>query len=229
MEFDRTVKVEEIAERIEKIIDHTLLKPDATLNEISNLCNEAKQYGFYSVCVNPAYVSYCIEELKDTYIPVISVVGFPLGSNTIRTKVFETEELISKGVQEIDTVINIGMLKSRNYNYVLDEIRSVVEAAKGHIVKVIIETALLTQKEKTKACEIAQDSSAHFVKTSTGFSKWGATVEDVRLMREVVGNTMGVKASGGIRTYQDAIKMVEAGANRIGTSSGVQIFREKKC
>lgn len=208
------------------LIDHTLLKPDATEEQIKQLCEEAKKYRFASVCVNPCWVKYCKSLLQDTSVKVCTVIGFPLGATTTATKVFETAEAIEQGADEIDMVINIGFLKARDYERVKDEMKQVVDAASNRIVKVIIETCLLTDEEKVKACQLAVEAGAAFVKTSTGFSSGGATVEDVALMRKTVGEQMGVKASGGIRNLSDMIKMMEAGANRIGTSSGVKIIEE---
>ncbi|MFC5542097.1 MAG: deoxyribose-phosphate aldolase [Bacilli bacterium] len=208
------------------LIDHTLLKPDATEDQIKQLCEEAKKYRFASVCVNPCWVKYCKSLLQDTSVKVCTVIGFPLGATTTATKVFETAEAIEQGADEIDMVINIGFLKARDYERVKDEMKQVVDAASNRIVKVIIETCLLTDEEKVKACQLAVEAGAAFVKTSTGFSSGGATVEDVALMRKTVGEQMGVKASGGIRNLSDMIKMMEAGANRIGTSSGVKIIEE---
>ncbi|HCK99058.1 MAG TPA: deoxyribose-phosphate aldolase [Candidatus Marinimicrobia bacterium] len=220
-----TISVADARGNIARIIDHTLLRADATLDDLEKLCREAREYSFAAVCVNPGNVAYCVEHLAGSGIPVATVVGFPLGANTISTKEIETEFAVDDGALEIDMVLNIGMLKSGNDNYVREDIQAVVEAARSHLVKVIIETALLTETEKIRACELAKLSGANFVKTSTGFSKAGATAEDVALMRRIVGDDLGVKASGGIRSFEEAIKMVEAGANRIGTSSGVQIVR----
>ncbi|MED3661518.1 deoxyribose-phosphate aldolase [Ureibacillus sp. FSL K6-8385] len=207
-------------------IDHTLLKPDATKEQIKQLCEEAKKYGFASVCVNPYWVKYCKRFLEGANVKVCTVVGFPLGATTTETKVFETKQAIENGADEIDMVINIGLLKTRDYERVKEEIRQVVDAAAGRLVKVIIETCLLTEEEKVKACQLAVEAGAAFVKTSTGFSTAGATAEDVALMRKTVGEQIGVKASGGIRSFVDMKKMIEAGAERIGTSSGVKIINE---
>lgn len=207
------------------MIDHTLLKADATKENIQELCQEAKQFGFASVCVNPVWVRYCAEQLAGTAIKVCTVIGFPLGAVTTATKVFETKNAIANGAQEIDMVINIGALKDGQYTVVCEDIRAVVEAANGHIVKVIIETCLLTDKEKEQACTLAVDAGAHFVKTSTGFSTDGATVHDVVLMRKTVGPTIGVKASGGIRSLEYMNKMIEAGATRIGASASVEMMK----
>ncbi len=216
------------AQKIASMIDHTLLKPEATVTQIRNLCSEAKRFGFASVCVNPGYVSLCRKELEGTGVKVCTVIGFPLGATTTLTKAFETRDAIANGADEVDMVINIGQLKSKNYSYVEDDIRAVVEAATGKTVKVIIETALLTDDEKVKACQLAKSAGAHFVKTSTGFAKGGATVHDVELMRRTVGPSMGVKASGGIRDFETAKAMVKAGATRIGASASVAIIQGKK-
>ncbi|NLY43247.1 MAG: deoxyribose-phosphate aldolase [Clostridiaceae bacterium] len=209
-------------------IDHTLLKADATVSEIKKLCKEAKQYSFASVCVNPSYVKLASQLLEQSGIRVCTVVGFPLGATTTRTKVAETVEAIENGATEIDMVINIGALKSGKMDIVKEDIKSVVEAAKGKAkVKVIIETCLLTDEEKIQACSVAKEAGADFVKTSTGFSTGGATVEDVQLMRKTVGNEMGVKASGKIRDYETAVAMLNAGANRLGTSSSIAIVTNK--
>lgn len=209
---------------IKSMIDHTLLKPDSSKEAVSLLCEEAKKYEFAAICVNPYYISLCKELLKDTSVKIATVVGFPLGASTKETKAFETLDAIKKGAQEIDMVINIGALKDKDYDVVLDDIKAVVEAARDKaIVKVILETCLLTDDEKKKACEISLEAGAHFVKTSTGFSTGGATIEDVKLMKSIVGNKMEVKASGGIRDLETANKMIEAGATRLGTSSGIKI------
>lgn len=210
--------------KLNKYIDHTLLKPDASQEQIETLIEEAKKYDFASVCVNPTWVNFAAQALKATYVKVCTVIGFPLGANTPELKAFETSDAIQNGANEIDMVINIGALKSRNFDLVERDIRAVVEAAKGTLVKVIIETCLLTDDEKVKACQIAQKAGADFVKTSTGFSTGGATVEDVALMRKTVGPDMGVKASGGARSYEDALAFIKAGATRIGASSGVAIM-----
>lgn len=208
-----------------KMIDHTLLKAEATQEQIIKLCEEAKKYGFASVCVNPVWVKTATEELKGSDVKVCTVIGFPLGSNTPETKAFEAKNAIENGATEVDMVINIGALKDKNDELVERDIRAVVDTAKGKaLVKVIIETCLLTDEEKVRACELAVKAGADFVKTSTGFSTHGATVEDVALMRKTVGPDIGVKASGGVRDLNDLKSMVEAGANRIGTSSGVKIM-----
>ena len=210
--------------KLNKYIDHTLLKPDASQEQIETLIEEAKKYDFASVCVNPTWVSFAAQALKTTDVKVCTVIGFPLGANTPELKAFETSDAIQNGANEIDMVINIGALKSQNFDLVEKDIRAVVEAAKGTLVKVIIETSLLTDDEKVKACQIAQKAGADFVKTSTGFSTGGATVADVALMRKTVGPDMGVKASGGARSYEDALAFIKAGATRIGASSGVAIM-----
>lgn len=211
---------------INKMIDHTLLKPEATKEMIENLCKEAKEYDFKSVCVNPYWVSTAYEELRDSDVLVCTVVGFPLGATTKETKFFETDFAVQEGADEIDMVINVGALKSKQYDVVLEDIKSVVQAANGRTVKVIIETCLLSDEEKVKACELSMEAGANFVKTSTGFSTAGAKVEDVELMKSIVGDKLEVKASGGIRDLDTALKMIEAGATRLGVSAGVQIIKE---
>ena len=207
-----------------KAIDHTLLKPEATQEQIENLCQEADKHFFASVCVPPAYVSLCVDKLQKSEVKVCTVIGFPLGNQTTKTKVFETQLAISEGADEIDMVINIGALKSKDYQLVQNEITEVVKAAHGHTVKVIIETALLTDEEKVKVCELALETGAHFVKTSTGFAGGGATLHDVDLMAKTVHGKMEVKASGGIKDKETALQMLEHGATRLGTSSGVSIM-----
>ena len=211
-------------------IDHTLLKPDATPSEITELCQEAKKYHFASVCINPCYVSLCSSLLKGTEVKVCTVVGFPLGATTTEVKKFETEQAVQNGANEIDMVINVGRLKAGDYNFVENDIQQVVRTAKsyGALVKVIIETALLTDEEKVKACLICKKAGADFVKTSTGFSKGGATVGDVALMKYVVGSSIGVKAAGGIRSKEDAEAMIASGADRIGASASVKIVAGEK-
>ncbi len=211
---------------INKLIDHTALKPNTNKESILKLIAEAKTYDFASVCVNPCWVALAHQELKNTDVKVCTVIGFPLGANTTEVKVFETKDAIEKGAQEIDMVINIAMLKDKEYDYVENEIHQIVEAAKDKaIVKVIIETCLLTDEEKIKACELSQKAGADFVKTSTGFSTGGATVHDIALVRKAVGAEMGVKASGGVHTHEEALAMVEAGATRIGASAGVKLLK----
>lgn len=210
-------------EALNKYIDHTLLKASATEDEIEKLCQEAIEHDFKSVCINPYYVELAKYYLKKSDVLVCTVIGFPLGANDLQTKVHETKIAVKQGANEIDMVINIGAVKNGNFEYVEEEIRRVRKACKKQVLKVIIETCLLTDEEKVKACEASKNAGADFVKTSTGFSTGGATIEDVKLMRATVGPEMGVKASGGVRTYEDAIKMIEAGATRIGTSNGIKI------
>ncbi|NGO40519.1 deoxyribose-phosphate aldolase [Limisphaera ngatamarikiensis] len=208
-----------------RYIEHTLLRPDATRAQIERLCEEARTHGFYGVCVNGSRVelaAYCLEE---TDVRVVAVVGFPLGAASADVKRFETEAAVDDGAHEIDMVMNVGLLKDGEYKRLLRELRDVVEAADERPVKVILETCLLSREEKIRACELVLDSGARFVKTSTGFGPAGATVEDVRLLRETVGDRLGIKASGGIRDTATALAMIEAGADRIGTSSGVAILR----
>ncbi len=207
------------------MIDHTILKADATEEAVLQIIEEAKKYEFFSVCINPSWVAFAKERLVGTSVDVCTVIGFPLGANTSEVKAYEAADAINNGATEVDMVINIGALKSKQYKKVLKDIQAVVDAAKDKaLVKVIIETALLTDEEKVKACELAKEAGADFVKTSTGFSTGGATVADVKLMRETVGPDMGVKASGGIHNEAEAIAMIEAGATRIGTSAGVAIM-----
>jgi deoxyribose-phosphate aldolase len=214
-------------ERMAHMIDHTLLKPDATQDEIAQLCYEARKHKFASVCVNPAYAKLCSELLKDSGVEVCVVVGFPLGATPTDGKVFETQQAVREGASEVDMVINIGALKSRDYESVEQDIASVARIchANNAILKVIIEAALLTDEEKVVACQLSKVAGADYVKTSTGFGPGGATVEDVALMRRVVGPTMGVKAAGGIRTYEDAQKMIAAGASRLGASASIRIMQ----
>ena len=207
-----------------KLIDHTLLKQDATPEQIYRLCEEAKQFHFMSVCVNPAYVPMAAECLRDSDVKVCTVIGFPLGMNLTKTKVEEAQLAIKEGADEIDMVINVGMLKAGHDDFVEEEIRELKAVAGSKVLKVIIETCLLTDEEKVRACIASKNAGADFVKTSTGFSSGGATVHDVALMRQTVGPEMGVKASGGVRTHEDLIAMVEAGATRIGTSNGTKII-----
>ncbi|EFI84241.1 Deoxyribose-phosphate aldolase 2 [Listeria grayi] len=206
-----------------KLIDHTALKPETTKAQITQLCKEAKEYGFASVCVNPTWVKLAAELLAGSDVKVCTVIGFPLGANTSAVKAFEAKDAIANGAGEVDMVINIAALKDKDDALVESDIRAVVEAANGTLVKVIIETSLLSDEEKVRACEIAVKAGTDFVKTSTGFSTGGATKEDVALMRKTVGPTIGVKASGGVRTKQDVEDMVAAGATRIGASAGVAI------
>lgn len=213
---------------VNKYIDHTVLKPETTKSQILTLCEEAKQYDFASVCVNPTWVSTCAEQLKGTNVKVCTVIGFPLGATLKEVKAFETKCAIEAGATEIDMVINVGAAKDQNWELVYEDIKAVVDAANGVLVKVIIETCLLTDEEKVKACEMSVKAGANFVKTSTGFSTGGATAADVALMRQTVGENVGVKASGGVRTSEDMKAMVEAGANRIGTSGGVSLVQGKE-
>jgi deoxyribose-phosphate aldolase len=214
-----------VSAEIAKMIDHTLLKPEATVEQIKKLCEEARKYEFASVCINPSYVSLCATLLKDTRVRVCTVIGFPLGATTAEVKAMETEQVIRQGATEVDMVINVGRLKSKDYEYVEQDIFAVVSQARRHGVlsKVILETGLLTDEEKVIACMLAKRAGADFVKTSTGFSKGGATTGDIALMRYVVGSAMGVKASGGVRTREDALAMVASGADRIGASASVAI------
>ncbi len=207
-----------------KLIDHTLLKPTATGEDIKHLCKEAIDFDFMSVCVNPCYVSLAKECLKGSDVKVCTVIGFPLGANETEIKVKEAELAILHGANEIDMVINVGALKEGNDDYVYTEIKKIKEVAGKLVLKVIIETCLLTDEEKVRACLLAKKAGADFVKTSTGFSTGGANVHDVKLMRETVGKEMGVKASGGVKTHEDLLAMVEAGATRIGTSNGTKII-----
>jgi deoxyribose-phosphate aldolase len=211
-------------ENIAAYIDHTLLKPDATKDQIDVIVEEAAAHKFASVCVNPYWVNYCADKLQGTDVKVCTVIGFPLGASTSAVKALETKDAIEKGAGEIDMVINIGALKSGDLVTVESDIRAVTEAADGVLTKVIIETALLTEEEKVTACELAVKAGADFVKTSTGFSGGGATVADIALMRKTVGPDIGVKASGGVRDREATLAMIEAGATRIGASAGVQII-----
>jgi deoxyribose-phosphate aldolase len=211
-------------ENIAAYIDHTLLKPDATKDQIDVIVEEAAAHEFASVCVNPYWVNYCADKLQGTDVKVCTVIGFPLGASTSAVKALETKDAIEKGAGEIDMVINIGALKSGDLVTVESDIRAVTEAADGVLTKVIIETALLTEEEKVTACELAVKAGADFVKTSTGFSGGGATVADIALMRKTVGPDIGVKASGGVRDREATLAMIEAGATRIGASAGVQII-----
>lgn len=208
------------------LFDHTILKADATKEQVSKICEEAKENGFASVCVNQYYTAFVAEKLKGTDVKTCTVIGFPLGQTTTKVKCMETMEAVNDGAEEIDMVINVAALKDKEYEYVLEDIKKVKEACSDKaILKVIIETCLLSDAEKVKACELAKEAGADFVKTSTGFSTKGATEEDVRLMRETVKDEMGVKASGGIRDRQTAEKMVNAGASRLGTSATVEILK----
>lgn len=214
--------------KLNKYIDHTLLKADATQESIKELCRQAKEYDFMSVCINSSNIELAKEELKGTDVKICTVIGFPLGATTTESKVFETTDAIEKGADEVDMVLNIGALKSKNFDIVLRDISDVAKAAhnKGKILKVILETCLLEKDEIIKACQLSKEAGADFVKTSTGFSTGGAKEEDVALMRKTVGDLMGVKASGGIRTLEKARLMIENGATRLGVSAGVQIMEE---
>lgn len=211
-----------------KFIDHTALKADTKKDAIEKLCQEAKEYDFASVCVNPTWVSYCADYLRDCNVKVCTVIGFPLGANTSEVKAFEAKDAIKHGADEVDMVINIGALKDGNTELVYNDIKAVVDASDGKCVKVIIETCLLTDEEKVTVCELAKKAGATFVKTSTGFSTGGATPYDVALMKKTVGDACEVKASGGIRNLNDMLAVVEAGATRIGTSAGVQLMNKKE-
>lgn len=211
---------------IAKLIDHTLLKADSTKSQIEKLCKEAKEHQFASVCVNPYWVQYCSKLLEGTDVKVCTVIGFPLGATSKEVKAFETRYAIEHGAEEVDMVINIGALKDKDVDIVEEDIAEVVKSAKDKaLVKVIIETSLLTDEEKELACQLCVKAGADFVKTSTGFSTGGATVEDVKLMRQTVGPEMGVKASGGVRDLASVNDMVKAGATRIGTSNGITIVQ----
>lgn len=218
----------ERADPFARYIDHTVLKPSSTEEDIRKVCAEAREFGFASVCVNPCWVTLCAEVLENTGITVCTVAGFALGSTTTAAKASEAREAVANGAGEVDMVINVGKLKSGDFHYVAEDIRGVVEAAGGRTVKVIIETALLTEEEKLTACILSKGAGAHFVKTSTGFNGGGATEEDIKLMRAVVGPDMGVKASGGIRDRETAEKMIAAGATRLGCSASVEIMKGKK-
>src|SRR5574344_958199 len=210
--------------KLNKYIDHTILKPETTQEQVEKILSEAKEYDCASVCVNPTWVSLAAESLRDSDVKVCTVIGFPLGANTSAVKAFETKDAIANGADEIDMVINIGALKAGNDALVLDDIKAVVDASGDKLGKVIIEACVLTDDEKVRACQLSKEAGADYVKTSTGFSTGGATVADVALMRKTVGPDMGVKASGGARSYEDAIAFIEAGASRIGASSGVAIM-----
>ncbi len=208
-----------------KLFDHTILKADATKQAVMKICGEAKEYGFMSVCVNSFYTGFAAKQLENSGVKVCTVVGFPLGQMSTKAKAAETEFAVAEGADEIDMVINVGALKDKDYDIVLNDIREVKRACGQALLKVIIETCLLTDEEKIKACELAKEAGADFVKTSTGFSAHGATAEDVALMRKTVGDSMGVKASGGIRNRETAEEMVKAGANRLGTSATIDICK----
>lgn len=212
---------------LNKYIDHTLLKADARQEEIVKLCQEAKDYHFMSVCINPCWVREAADLLRDSDVKVCTVIGFPLGASSSQVKIFEAKQAVADGAEEIDMVLNISAAKDGNWVYIEEEIAAIVQAVPAEVlVKVIIETCLLNEEEKVAACQVAQKAGADFVKTSTGFSTGGAKVEDIRLMRKTVGPDMGVKASGGVSNQADAIAMIEAGASRIGASKGIAIVSE---
>lgn len=209
---------------INRYIDHTKLNPDATEKDIEKLIDEAKKYNFKSVCVNPCWVKFAAQNLKNTETSICTVIGFPLGANSTETKIFETENAIKNGADEIDMVINIGKLKEKNFSYVEEEIRKIKSACNDKILKVIIETCLLTDEEKISACKIIMNAGADFVKTSTGFSTGGAEASDIKLLKSVVQDKIKIKASGGIRTHEKALEMIKEGANRIGASAGAKLL-----
>lgn len=211
-----------------KYIDHTYLKADASFEKIKSLCLEAKKYGFKTVCIPPSYVSYAKELLEDSDVLICTVIGFPLGNNSTASKIFEAQDAVRMGADEIDMVLNIGRLKSRDLLYVEEEIKLVKEAIGNHVLKVIIETCLLTKEEKIDACKCIVNAKADFVKTSTGFSSYGATFEDVQLLKECVRDKAFIKAAGGVRTHKDFLHMISLGADRVGTSSGIALLEEKK-
>lgn len=211
---------------IAKIIDHTILKAFATENDVKQICKEAKEYNFFSVCINPANIELAKKELEGSNVKVCTVIGFPLGANTSEVKAFETKDSINKGADEVDMVINIGALKDKKYDYVLNDIKAVVDAAnKKALVKVIIETCYLNDEEKKIACELSVKAGADYVKTSTGFGTGGSTPQDIKLMRDIVGPSIGVKASGGVRNQNDAKAVMEAGCSRIGASASIAISK----
>lgn len=213
--------------KLSKYIDHTLLKPEATSAQIIQLCKEAVENQFFAVCVNSSYVKLCAERLKNSEIKIASVIGFPLGAMDKKSKVFETQEAVKNGADEIDMVIHVGAMKEKNYTYLQDDIAEVVHAANGKKVKVILETVLLTNEEKRIACDLALKAKAHFIKTCTGFGGGGATLEDIQLMKSVVGSQMEIKASGGVKTQEFALQLLAAGATRLGTSSGIALISNK--
>lgn len=212
--------------KLSKYIDHTLLKPEAKEADIKKLCAEAREYDFMSVCVNPFFVSLASKELARSDVKVCTVIGFPLGANTTEVKCFETSEAVKNGADEIDMVINVGKAKEHDYKFIEEEIRAIKKATNNHLLKVILETCLLEDDEITECCLAAKRAGADYVKTSTGFSKGGATVHHVALMRKAVGEDLGVKASGGVHNKEEALQMINAGASRIGASSGVKIVTE---
>ena len=212
-------------EQLAQMIDHSLLRPNATREELKKFCQESVEYRFKAVCINPVHVKEAVQLLDGKNVLVCSVVGFPFGTHSPKAKAYETQEVIRLGAREVDMVIRVGALVEKRDQEVIEDIRTVVEAAQGCPVKVILETCYLSQKEKVRACQLVMEAGASFVKTSTGFASGGATAEDVRLMRETVGKAFGVKAAGGIRTFEDALRMIEAGASRLGTSSSVNIMK----
>ena len=216
-------------EELAKIIDHTELTPNKPSGSMKRLCDEAKAYHFHSVCVNPFWTRFCANELKDTDVKISTVVGFPLGQTTSEEKAFETKQAIKEGANEIDMVMNVAAFKDKKYDFVRGDIEAVVEAAEGNTVKVILETGYLTYEEIPQACRMVMGAEADFVKNSTGFGQLGATVPHIALMREAVGDNFGVKAAGGIYDFRDALWMIAAGANRIGSSSGVKIVYGYRC
>ena len=213
-------------EELARMIDHTLLDPSSTYDTVRNHCKEAAKWNFAAVCINPAHVRLVSQLLANSKVKVCTVIGFPFGATFTKVKAFETGLAIADGADEVDMVMNVGALRSRDYDHVRSDIKAVVRAAEGAVVKVIIETGYLTDKEKVKACLIAKDAGAHFVKTSTGYGPSGASIHDVKLMRQSVGSEMGVKAAGGIRHFNQAYRLVEAGANRLGTSRSIAILKE---
>jgi len=216
-------------QNIANMIDHTVLKAFSSKEDVIKVCKEAKEHGFFSVCINPTHIELAKQELQGSKVKVCTVIGFPLGANTSEVKAFETKDSIAKGAHEVDMVINIGALKDKNYDLVYKDIKAVVDAAnKEALVKVIIETCYLTDEEKKIACELSVKAGADYVKTSTGFGTGGSTPEDIKLMRDVVGPNVGVKASGGVRTTEDAIKVIDAGASRIGASASISIATGEK-
>ncbi|WMT83525.1 deoxyribose-phosphate aldolase [Terrisporobacter mayombei] len=216
-------------QNIANMIDHTVLKAFSSKEDVIKVCKEAKEHGFFSVCINPTHIELAKKELEGSKVKVCTVIGFPLGANTSEVKAFETKDAIAKGAHEVDMVINIGALKDKNYDLVYKDIKAVVDSAnKEALVKVIIETCYLTDDEKKIACELSVKAGADYVKTSTGFGTGGSTPEDIKLMRDVVGPNIGVKASGGVRTTEDAIKVIDAGASRIGASASISIATGEK-
>jgi deoxyribose-phosphate aldolase len=225
---DKEAEVNISKQQLVGMIDHSLLRPNATREQLKKLCEEAIEYGFKAVCVNPIHVADAVQMLKGKEPLVCSVVGFPFGTHSPKSKAFETEQVIRVGAREVDMVIRVGALKEGRDDEVLEDIEAVVKTAKGHPVKVILETCYLTDEEKIRGCRLAIEAGASFVKTSTGFAEGGAKIEDIKLMRKAVGKEFGVKAAGGIRTLEEALRMIEAGANRLGTSASVAIIKELK-